>query len=360
MNLAKRLEIQLFRLMRRLQRREKLSAAGDMPPPKDPSIVLARVIGNDLWPRHALGQSLQNLAFILENEPQFAGTRKLFVLTRVIDPQVLSRAEAMVRDAGHEVLTLPFDPDAYSAQRIDTSAFNGDANFLDAGFAEKPDIRRCGERLFAASAKIRQAMDVNGGRNAALAWGQARADWTLVLDGSCFVSAQAFEAWRSDLTSQPLVPYLILPMIRLARNEDALVTPPEFDLLQEPQIGFSSLAKGHFPEAYPYGFRDKTALLEQIGVPGDWEKRFIAPWAPSLPTLPDRDMWKWASASVFRLSSGVDGGQLELPTAGSKRYESRVQGIFMTLAALDARLGVPDLERTCAILGVDIGEVTGR
>src|SRR5688572_23529918 len=32
--------------------------------------VLYRIVGNDLYPRHAKGQSRQNLSFILEHEPR--------------------------------------------------------------------------------------------------------------------------------------------------------------------------------------------------------------------------------------------------------------------------------------------------
>jgi hypothetical protein len=352
MKLTEKLKTGLFRQLLKSQHRAALAAVAEMRPPKDPTIVIARVIGNDLWPRHTQGQSLHNLEFVLTREPAFQNTRKLFVLTRILDPEVLARAEAMVRDAGHDVVILPFDPVGYAKLRLDTSAFGGDGYFKTKDFASQSDHWKWMAQIWAAASKIRHVMDVNGGRNAALEWGQARADWTLVLDGSCFLSAEGFQVLHSDLTSQPYVPYISLPMQRLSHNEDALTTRPDPNSKEEPQLAFSSHAKGRFDMAYPYGLRDKTSLLAQIGVPGVWDAWSGLPWLPDPSPLPDSHRWKRANTAVFRLSSGVDGGELELPSAGHKRYHTRNRAIFLTLAALDARLDTADRERACAVLGL--------
>jgi len=47
------------------------------------SVVLCRIIGNDLVPRHSKGQSHANLSFILENEPDFENCEKLFIVKDV-------------------------------------------------------------------------------------------------------------------------------------------------------------------------------------------------------------------------------------------------------------------------------------
>ena len=52
------------------------------------TFTIARVIGNDLYPRHAEGQVLRNLDFSLEHEPAFLRCRKVFVLNRIFDPDV--------------------------------------------------------------------------------------------------------------------------------------------------------------------------------------------------------------------------------------------------------------------------------
>lgn len=352
MRLSRRLELGLTGFMRKRQHRAALAAVAAKVPSLNPTIVLARVIGNDLWPRHALGQTLRNLAFVLKQEPAFPGTRKLFVMTRIHEPETLAQAEAMVLEAGHDCLTLPFDPAGFAATRLDTSAFGGDAYFMSEGFALKPESRKDIDRLWAAAPKVRLAMDVNGGRNAALEWGQARADWTLVLDGGCFVTAEAFETLRRDLTSRPAVPYVVLPMLRLQRNDDAFVTRPDPDASEEPQLGFSSLARGRFDRTFPYGMRDKTSLLGQIGAPGKWDRWDNLRWLPTLPPLADSHCWKRANAAVFRLSPGIEDGRSDQPGAARKRHQSRNRAILLTLAALDELLNAPDRERARAIFGL--------
>src|SRR6266511_1514394 len=49
-------------------------------------IHLYRILGNDLPPRHKSGQVIQNVGFILANEPTFPNTKKWWVLNRIIDP----------------------------------------------------------------------------------------------------------------------------------------------------------------------------------------------------------------------------------------------------------------------------------
>ena len=45
-------------------------------PARPPEFLLIRIVGNDLEPRHRVGQSRDNLAFILEHEPPLPGCEK--------------------------------------------------------------------------------------------------------------------------------------------------------------------------------------------------------------------------------------------------------------------------------------------
>ena len=86
--------------------------ASDLSSRKD-DFVLYRIIGNDLPPRHELGQSLRSLSFILQNEPQLSGCTKKFVINRVLDTETESKIIATLEDHGHEYIHIPFDPDVY-------------------------------------------------------------------------------------------------------------------------------------------------------------------------------------------------------------------------------------------------------
>lgn len=354
------LALGLLRWRRERQRRAALAASGAPVPTLSPRVTLARVIGNDLWPRHAQGQSLVNLGFILTHEPDFPGCTKLFVLNRLVDPAAQAQAEAMVTACGHDCLTLPFDAAAYRAATLDTAQFGGDGYFLSPAFGALDANAQDRARLWAAAPKLRYAMNVNGARNAALERGAARGDWTLLLDGSCFVSAQAWQGLRADLVCAPFAPYLVIPMQRLARNADALTALPRPNRREEPQLGFHASAMARFDETYPYGLRDKTSLLDRIGVPGVWNTWVKLPWLPESPPPPDdAHRWKAARVAVFRLSSGVQDGGLEQGSAGMQRYQSRNRAIVQTLALLDERMGHADRARTGAVTGVAAGSVAG-
>jgi hypothetical protein len=348
--MRKRLKLALYRWKSERLRRAALSGAST--PEQNPTVSLVRIIGNDLWPRHARGQALENLDFILTHEPSFAGCRKLFVLNRIVDGDTAARADAMIRQAGHEVMELPFDPALYAKLRMDTDFFGGDEYFLSPAFARLSEFRQGVERLWAAAPKVRYVMNINGARNAAMAHCLGRSDWTLVLDGSCFLSDEAFSALRDNLIEAPMVSYVVLPLHRLERNEDAFTIRPEANETEEPQLVFHASAMGRFDERFPYGMRDKTELLVRMGVPGAWDLWVDMPWLPASEPLADRHRWKRARCAVFRLTSGVAGGDLEQTGAHRKRYTSRTQAIFQTLATLDARLCASDRDRARLILGL--------
>lgn len=324
-------------------------------PPQGPdgTVTLARIIGNDLYPRHAEGQMLRNLAFILEHEPDFPGCRKLFVLNRIFEESLRQQAERLVARHDHSALVLPFSGADYAAQACDTSPFGGDGHFLSEEFAAQDEIDKDRERLWACAPKIRYAMNINGARNAALDWGRRQGDWTVMLDGSCFVTAKAWKRLRADMAAPPLAPYLIIPMLRLSSNEEVGRAVPRPNREEEPQIAIHVRARERFDETYPYGLRDKTALLERIGVPGDWMRWRQLPWTP-FPTghSPDRYLYKFARSCVFRLTSGVSAGALERSGASTQRYRSRNKAIFRTLAILDDRFGAPDRDRARRIMGI--------
>ena len=46
--------------------------------------LMIRILGNDLDGLHGSHQTLENLAFILENEYNFSNCKKMFVLNRIV------------------------------------------------------------------------------------------------------------------------------------------------------------------------------------------------------------------------------------------------------------------------------------
>lgn len=316
-------------------------------------LVLVRIVGNDLYPRHGSGQTLRNLAFILDNEPDFPGCRKVFVLNRIFDEDMGQEAKRLVETHGHEAMALPFFGEEYVARECDTSIFGGDEYFLSDAFASLKENARDRERLWACVAKVHYAMNVNGARNAGLERGRQLGKWTLLLDGGCFARADAIERLRNSLASPPFVPYVVIPMQRLVSNEDAARIEVAPDSAEEPQIAIHACAPKGFDETYPYGLRDKVSLFQRIGVPGPWDRWGNYSWLPKVKRgAAELFMFKHADTSVLRLSSGASVSMLDEKGSHPIRYQSRNKAVLRTLAMLDDRFGSPDKERARRIMDI--------
>lgn len=317
------------------------------------TIAIARIIGNDLYPRHADGQALRNLDFILENEGDFAGCHKLFVLNRLFDRDAAQAAAARIRARGHDVIDLPFVGADYAAARTDLGFLGGNADTALTALGAMDQGRAGRARLWAIRAKLGYAMNINGARNVALAAAHARSDWAFVLDGSCLVTEAAFRNFTGDLRDAPFAPYLVLPMQRLTQNVG--VDRVAFDLTgrEEPQIALHRTAMLTFDARFPYGLRDKTSMFSALGVPGAWDHWAVDDFLPKAEPTPDRHFFKYATAPVFRLSSGAAGGQLERAGAQLTRYRTRNDAAFATIAMLDQLHSSPDADVTRRILGLN-------
>lgn len=347
----------IFRGQRELKRRWTVAsrpAAQQTFPAESPTVCLCRIIGNDLFPRHSRGQALANLRTILREEPNPFGWQKLFVLNRIVDASVVQTAVAEIQAAGHAVEVIPFDSETYQTLRYRPDLFGGSSYFTSSDFLAKDPFVQDRERIWACGEKIRYLMNINGARNLALAKGRKSADWSLVLDGSCILPNRVFHALQLEISQPPFVPYLIIPMRRLPAGcdlDEADVSPT---LKEEPQVAFRSDAIEEFDEAYPYGVRDKTSLLNRLGVPGPWCAWAPLEWHPEDDgRSPERYLYKIAVVSVLRLTSGIANGSLELPSAQAKRYRSRVTAIFSTLHAIDHHCSSPDVAILGAISGLD-------
>lgn len=345
----------VFRSQRELKRRWIVAARPESQLPfrgQTLSVTVSRIIGNDLFPRHRCGQAVENLRTMLQAESNPYGWEKLFVLNRFVDPRLEKEAISLIVEAGHAYEILSFQPEAYQALRYRPEAFGGLDYFGSSQFLSKDPFTQDRERIWACGEKIRYLMNINGARNHALAVGRSRSDWTLVLDGSCFLADRTFDALQLDLQEKPSLPYLIIPMRRQVGTDNPVEADVTPTYKEEPQLAFRSDALESFDEAYPYGVRDKTSLLSRLGVPGPW-----CAWAPlewyqdTSGRSADRHLYKYASASVLRLTSGIANGSLEMPAAQMKRYRSRITAIFATLRAMDQHCGASDAGDLASISG---------
>jgi hypothetical protein len=221
-----------------------------------PAVVLWRILGNDIVPRHAPGQTQRNLEFILESEGAFPGCEKRFLLNRIMDETIFARIRERLEHAGIRYDVIPFERSAYLAQRD-------------------------------AEARVRYVTNVNAARNHCIKVGLSSASITLPFDGNCFFSNAGWQGFLDVARSNPNAAAFIVPMWRLQDNRQALLRGRRPKLEEtvarrlriwpirqpvEPQIGFTRTTDVSFDEALVYSKCPKAELLWRLGVAGPWDR----------------------------------------------------------------------------------------
>ncbi len=298
--------------------------------------ALVRILGNDLVPRHSSSQTLNNLIFVLENEPEFPSCKKFYVVNRIFDKENEAEIIRQLESRGIDYIHIPFEPEEYKTKDWDTAPFGGNTYFSKSEFRSKSRDQLERIMSFVAEPKIRYAMNVNGARNAALEKGAAIAEWVLALDGNCILTKEAFDTLRKSAFGYPFVPYLILPMKRLVDNNDYFTSGETEYNTDEPQIALHRSAREKFDERFPYGFRDKAELFLRLKVPGAWT-RWVNPfWLPRIKSsVPERYLYKFSKTLILRLSSG--NALLDPTSANILRNRTRFTSILYTLQYLDKK-----------------------
>lgn len=227
------------------------------------SYGIYRILGNDLPPRHSPSQTISNLEYILTHECEFPDTDKWWVLNRIVEQNVEAAIIDMLTKHKRPYLHIPFNFSTY--QKI---PYNLD--YLPTiGSPEYHALSSSGQRQRIDAAyhdKNMYVMNNNGGRNYALQHGLARYQVTFPLDGNIFMTPETFQSVKN---SDPHYPYILLPMIRVATNdqvEKQMSIKNYSDLaffdeitMEEPQIGFRRNAELKFNENYRYGRRPKVS-----------------------------------------------------------------------------------------------------
>ncbi|MFP4012275.1 MAG: hypothetical protein ACLFUM_11270, partial [Spirochaetaceae bacterium] len=221
------------------------------------TFVLYRIVGNDLYPRHERGQSRANVRFILENEPQFAGCERRWLLNRIVDSEERAAVIDLLERHGEHYSEIDFDAAEFCGTSFDVGSYPF------AGYLSSAEFIRLGpeqqQRAYTAAyrAKNNYVMNNNGARNRALEEGRELAKWVLPFDGNCFLTSAAWEEIRDTVTGHPHLRYFVVPMQRITDNS-VLLAGDAADLpTAEPQIIFRFDAAERFNEAHPYGRRPK-------------------------------------------------------------------------------------------------------
>ncbi|CAG8734282.1 16766_t:CDS:2, partial [Acaulospora morrowiae] len=304
-------------------------------------IHLYRILGNDLPPRHKPGQVLQNLMFILENEPPFPNTKKWWVLNRIVDEEYEDSILELLKRYRQEYVRIPFEVDEYLKKDFRLEDFPEPDFFHSYEYMNFSKVAKLRTIDYTYHDKNLYAMNNNGGRNAALMHGksQPNARWIMPFDGNCFLTTNGFndiisqiEKWGDEYK------YFLVPMKRLLNNTELLVGSDQRPSTpEEPQIIFRYDAQEMYNENMRYGRRSKLEMLWRLGVPTP--RRMLN--KPSVPweiqdvsyLTPPQKKYKTVGW-IFRLFSG----QASLEESGMLRAFSRLLAIQDFLDGIDERI----------------------
>lgn len=276
----------------------------------DPTFALFRILGNDLPPRHRVGQTYDNVAFILEHEPRFEGCHKRWVLNRIADPDEHARLVALLKKHGQTTIDIPFVIDDYSRCRHDHI---DDASVFRASPTPAERERHN---------KILYATNCNGARNTALRAGHRLATWVLPLDGCCCFTSEGWRELADSLAAAPALDVCrTIPMYRLVENGDYHDFSRAERREAESQLVFGRDCPLSFDERYRYGNKSKVELLHRLG------RRVVdTGYGAHLDDPSAR------CGHVLRLASGVPSGDATFRA----RIPLREQALDALLARLDA------------------------
>ena len=303
---------------------------------RDPdTFVLYRIIGNDLPPRHREGQSLENLRFILDHEPDLPGCEKRFVVNRIVDPTIEKEIMALLDERGVPYLHIPFEPGEYRKVPWHFTGFDPPGYSYRLEFDELDSQRRQRVIDHIYHEKNLYVMNNNGARNAALQEGCARAKWVLPWDGNCFITASAWTDLVKEVGTRPHLKYFTVPMARILDNNVLLRPDPQVDPSEEPQLIFRRDAEEQFDPNARYGRRPKVYLFYRLGVSGPWDGWKQLPYEPTRPAFSPAAGPVAKAGWVARLFSGEEELESDIIGRGARRTEAiheRIDRIDQDLA----------------------------
>lgn len=299
-----------------------------------PKFVLYRILGNDLPPRHGVGQTLSNLKFILKHEPQLASCEKRWVINRIIDQEQEKQIVSLLNRHGQKYIHIPFALDEYAKCHYDIDGLPRQFFLHSLNSLSFPPIQRARALEYPFRHKNVYAMNNNGARNAALDEGRQVAQWVMPWDGNCYLTEAAWASIIQNMASLRDEKYLIVPMTRVHVNQDLL--DPGFmpNPIDEPQIAFRQDANERFNEHQRYGNNPKVELLRRLQVPGPWDQWGGMPWEQQALDVSSEAGEYLQTGWVARLSSEAPQSE----AVSNQRFLYRISGIINLLGSLDEQV----------------------
>ena len=205
-----------------------------------------RILGNEMPPRDEPDARLKTLKFILDNEPDFDGSLKCWLLNTIHDRKRREQICEMLASRNHYFIVLPMDRQAFD------SALDRDS-------------------------KIIHAIAINKARNICIKHGKTLSKFSVLLDGDCFFTQKLWDRFRNQLFDDQRVcknrRHYSIPCSRSTMEHSLSSDEPM--LLAEPMPVFRYDADIYFDETRPFGKGDKLELLFRLNHSKEFGKNYL-------------------------------------------------------------------------------------
>lgn len=304
---------------------------------------LMRIVGNDLDGRHRVGQATANLDFILKNEKEFADCEKQWLLNRIVDQRLEASLIEALQRSKKAWIREPFSAEEYSGISFDDTIFPRDF-FTSRQFKAQDYPTKLRAVMALCRSKMLYLMNINAARNTAIETGARTADWTIPWDGNCFLTQEAWSELSESVLSNQMFDYHVVPMARVAANEQVFDWELKLKATEEPQLIFSRTATERFDAQIPYARRNKVELLFRLGIYGPAQRLQEDQWdIRPQPRSRQADLFNPRAGWVARLASGNP--LLEIGAdAANLRHIARMSSSIRFVIETDRALGLPTID----------------
>jgi hypothetical protein len=205
---------------------------------RERTFAIVRILGNENPPRDMPGSRLASLKFILENEPDFPDTYKIFIVNRIVDPELSRQIWELLRAYRKDYYLYHNVPVPWTYLR--TRHAQGNLSDDDLNL---------------------QVIGINTVRNAAVALGLHYASNCVVLDGDCIFDYSGWDHYVQATRDEP-TDYYSIPSVRMSPARYGKVDNLN---LGEPMVAFTKASSEQFNPELLFGKNDKLELLFRLG-----------------------------------------------------------------------------------------------
>lgn len=266
------------------------------------NFLIIRILGNDLEGLHGSNQTITNLKFTLEHEPNFENVDKIYLLNRIYDTKKLNMIKNLLKKYNFKYVEIPFKIEEFMSIKYDLKLNQIDLNRINE-FQNKKSLNQL---LYKFNQYV---INNNGSRNFCIDYGRKHGyEWVFPFDSNAYLTQNYFNQIIDNLKLD--THYVVIPQIRLKDgrliNEDILDRSKNNSIdklkIQEPQVGFHKNSTLRFNDKLIYGCCPKAEFLRVIKVPGKWNNWYDNRRYLNIPDRPKKNVKFQILSKVIRLN----------------------------------------------------------